>query len=56
MKCLEGYTVEQVKAMDYDELKDLWDDMLKEKHTIEMRSSIVEILEIIEAKKPMIEG
>ena len=56
MKCLEGYTVEQVKEMSYEELKVLWEKIVIEKQTMDMRHTIVDMLEIIEAKKPMIES
>jgi len=55
MKCLEGYTIEQVKEMSPSELKVLWDMIVEEKQAMDMCATIVNMLEIMEAKKPLIE-
>jgi len=56
MKCLENYTIEQVKEMSFPELKVLWDLVVEEKQTMDLRATIVNMLEIMEAKKPLIES
>lgn len=56
MKCLEPYTIEQVKEMPPSELKVLWDIIVEEKQAMDMRITIVNMLEIMEAKKPLIES
>lgn len=56
MKCLEDYTIEQVKEMSYEELKVLWEKIAEEKHAMDMRATIVSMLEIMEANKSVIES
>lgn len=56
MKCLEDYTIEQVKEMSHEELITLWNKITEEKQTMDMRATIVEMLEIMEANKSVIEN
>ena len=56
MKCLEEYTIEQIKEMSHEELKVLWEEFVKEKQKNEMRIVFVKELEIMEASKPLIES
>lgn len=51
MKCLEGYTIEQVKEMSFEELKWLWDRIVAEKQAIEIQHTIISMLDAIEANK-----
>lgn len=54
MKCLEGYTIKQVKEMSGAELKVLWDRFVDENKVEVVRSELIKALEIIDAKKPII--
>ena len=56
MKSLEGYTIEQVKEMSLSELKVLWDTIVEEKQAMDIRATVVDMLEIMESKKPLIES
>lgn len=56
MKCLEGYTIEQVKEMSPEEIGLLWSNIVEEKQTMDIRHTIIDMLEIMNAKKPMIES
>lgn len=56
MKCLENYTIEQVKEMSFEELKLLWEKMVVEKQTADMRHTILDLLDVMEAEKPLIEN
>ena len=51
MKCLESYTIEHVKEMSYEELKVLWKNIAEEKQAMDIRATIVNMLEIMEAEK-----
>jgi hypothetical protein len=51
MKCLEDYTIEHIKEMSYEELVVLWGKIVQEKQEMDMRATIVDMLEIMEAKK-----
>jgi len=55
MKCLEPYTIEQVKEMSSPELEILWNVILEEKRAMDIRATVIDMLEIMEAKKPLIE-
>jgi hypothetical protein len=54
MKCLEKYTIEQIKEMTPEEIKVVWYEVVEEKQTMDKRHTIVEMIEIMEAKKPSI--
>ena len=56
MKSLEGYTIEQVKEMSYEELTVLWDKIVEEKREMDMRATIVNMLDIMEVGKSVIES
>jgi len=56
MKCLEGYTVERVKGMSTEEVRKLWDKVVDEKHIMDARHTLINMLDVIEAKKSMIES
>jgi hypothetical protein len=56
MKCLEGYTIEQVKEMTCEELKELWNNIAEEKWEMDIRHTIVDMIEVMNAKRPMIES
>jgi hypothetical protein len=51
MKCLEDYTIEHVKEMTYEELTVLWNRVVQEKQEMDIRATIVQMLEIMEAKR-----
>ncbi|MBW1728959.1 MAG: hypothetical protein JRJ62_15630 [Deltaproteobacteria bacterium] len=55
MTCLENYTIEQVKEMSPSELKVLWNVIVEEKQAMDIRATVIDMLEIMEAKKPLIE-
>ena len=44
MECLEGYTVEQVKEMSYEELRVLWDKFIKEEDILHMQRRFIEVI------------
>ena len=50
MKCLEGYTIEQVKQMSYKELLVLGETIAKEVHETELRNKIVGMIDVMQAK------
>lgn len=50
MKCLEDYTIEQVKEMSYEELTVIWNKIVQEKHEEDIRATVVNMLEIMEAE------
>lgn len=56
MKCLEDYTIEQVKEMPYEELKLAAEKVAKEEHENLIRVKLIEMLEIMEANKSVIES
>lgn len=51
MKCLENYTIEQVKEMSHSELIVLWNKIAEEKQAMNIQATVVDMLEIMEAKK-----
>lgn len=51
MKCLEDYTIEQVKEMSHDELIVLWNKIIEEKQAMDIRATVVNMLETMEAEK-----
>ena len=55
MKCLEDYTIGQVKEMSYEELLVLWNNIVQEKQEMDIRATIVNMLDIMSASEPMIE-
>lgn len=50
MKCLEGYTVGQVKELSREELKVLWNEMQEEAVETEIRKRIIDTLDVAEAR------
>lgn len=56
MKCLEEYTIEQVKEMSPEELNVLWDNIIREKKAMDIKATVVDMIEIMNAKKPKIES
>lgn len=50
MKCLEDYTIEQVKEMSYEELTVLCNKISEEQREIDMRATVVGMLEIMGAE------
>lgn len=56
MKCLEPYTIEQVKEMSHEELIVLWNKINEEKQAMDIRTTVVNMLEIMEAETPLIES
>ena len=55
MKCLKDYTIGQVKGMSYEELLVLWNSIVKEKQEMDIRATIVNMLDIMSASEPMVE-
>ena len=51
MKCLENYTIEQVKGLSREELIVLWTEINEEKQAMDIRATVVNMLEIMEAEK-----
>lgn len=49
MKCLKDYTIKQVKEMSRSELGVLWDKIVEEKQEMDIRKTIISMLEIMEA-------
>lgn len=56
MKCLEDYTIEQVKEMSFEELKVLYENMAKEKWMTETKQTVIDILDVMSANKSVIEN
>lgn len=56
MKCLENYTIERVKKMSFEELKVLCEDMAKETWVEETKQAVINVLDVMEAKKLSIEN
>jgi len=56
MKCLEDCTIEQVKEMSFEELKVLCENMDKEEWITNTKRTIIDMLGVIEAKKPLIKS
>lgn len=56
MKCLEGYTIEQIKEMSPEELKVLWDKIVYEKQAMDIQHTVIDMIEVMNAKKPTIES
>jgi len=58
MKCLEDYTIEQVKQMSYEELMVLGETMAKEIHETNLRNKIVNMIDVMQAEsnKSLIES
>lgn len=50
MKCLESLTIGQVKEMTLPELKVLWNNITEEKQEMDIRATVVEMLEIMESR------
>lgn len=53
MKCLENYTIEQIKEMTLPELKVLWDNITEEKQAMDIRATVVDMLEIMAQNEMM---
>lgn len=56
MKSLEGYTIELVKKMSHEELIVLWNKIAEEKQAMDIRTTIVNMLDVMEAQQPLIES
>lgn len=56
MKCLENHTIKQVKEMSNEELIELWERIAKEKQAMDIRVTVVDMLEIMEDNKSEIES
>ena len=56
MKCLEEYTIEHVKKMSLEEVKLLWDRFVDESKVEVVRKKLIEVLEIEDANKSLIEN
>ena len=56
MKCLEEYTIEYVKEMSPEEVKLLWDRFADENKVEAVRKKLIEVLEIEDANKSLIEN
>jgi len=52
MKCLEPYTIEQVKEMSHAELRLLWDRFADESKAEAVRTELIKVLEIRDANQP----
>jgi len=56
MKSLEGYTIEQVKEMSYEELMVLAEKVNKEMQVEDIRKKIINMIDAMDAKNSVIEG
>lgn len=56
MKCLEDYTIEQVEEMSREELSVVWNEMVEEKREVDRRHTIISLINVMEAEKPLIEN
>lgn len=56
MKCLENYTIEQIKEMSSAELDVLWENVVAEEMADNIRNDIIDRLTKMEEKKPKIES
>ena len=56
MKCLEEYTIKHVKEMSPEEVKLLWDKFADETKVEAVRKKLIEVLEIEDANKSLIES
>ncbi len=50
MKCLESLTIEQVKEMTLPELKVLWNNIMEEKEEMDIRATVVKMLETMDGR------
>lgn len=50
MKCLEGYTTEQVRKMSYEEILVLAEKVGKEIQEIELKNKIVNMIDVMNAQ------
>ena len=56
MKCLEDYTIEQVRELSYEELKLVAEKAAKEEHENFLRTKLIEVIEIRDANMSLIES
>jgi len=56
MKSLEGYTIEQVKEMSYEELMVLAEEVAKEMRAEDIRKKIINMIDAMEAENSVIES
>jgi len=56
MKSLEGYTIEQVKEMSYEELMVLAEKVNKEMQVEDIRKKIINMIDAMDAENSVIEG
>ena len=56
MESLEGYTIERVKEMPREELIVLWNKINEEKQEMDLRATIVNMIDIMDANKSMVEN
>jgi len=55
LECLVGVTVEQVKVMSYEELIELANKVGQEKHCNQLRSNLLNALEILDTEVNIIQ-
>jgi len=56
MKSLEGYTIEQIKEMSQEELMVLADKVGKEMRAEDIRKKIINMIDVMDAEKSVIES
>ena len=54
MKSLEGYTIEQIKDMSYEELMVLAEKVGKELRAEEVRKKIIGMIDVVDAENTLI--
>jgi len=56
MKALEGYTIEQVKEMSYEELNVLAEKIGKEMRAEDIRKKIINMIDVMDSEDSVIES
>ena len=56
MESLEGYTIERVKELSREELIVLWNKINEEKQEMDLRATIVNMIDIMDANKSVVEN
>ena len=54
LECLKDVTKEEIQVMNYQELLDLATEVGKEKHKAQIKSALIEALDIMEAESNLI--
>lgn len=56
MKCLEDYTIGRIKEMSREEIKWLWNEIVEEKQEMDMRHTIINMVDIANVNESVIES